>query len=105
MHRYRLVPSPPLLQQVVPHITDAIQDWVERVAHTPVDGRDGVPDVCVGARRAGGCAAARSARSHTRTCCTRILPHIGGSLPCMPPNSPMGMPCPRPTPWLLQLRD
>lgn len=33
--------------QVVPHITDAIQDWVERVAHTPVDGRDGVPDVCV----------------------------------------------------------
>jgi CTP synthase len=33
--------------QVVPHITDAIQDWIERVAHTPVDGRDGVPDVCV----------------------------------------------------------
>eukprot|EP00887_Chlorella_sp_A99_P007532 scaffold2.g7532.t1 len=33
--------------QVVPHITDAIQDWIERVAHVPVDGRDGVPDVCV----------------------------------------------------------
>jgi CTP synthase len=33
--------------QVVPHITDAIQDWIERVSHTPVDGRDGVPDVCV----------------------------------------------------------
>ena len=33
--------------QVVPHITDAIQDWVERVAHIPVDGRDGPPDVCV----------------------------------------------------------
>lgn len=33
--------------QVVPHVTDAIQDWIERVAHTPVDGRDGVPDVCV----------------------------------------------------------
>ena len=33
--------------QVVPHITDAIQDWIERVAHTPVDGRDGIPDVCV----------------------------------------------------------
>ncbi|KAI3426099.1 hypothetical protein D9Q98_008067 [Chlorella vulgaris] len=33
--------------QVVPHITDAIQDWIERVAHLPVDGRDGVPDVCV----------------------------------------------------------
>lgn len=32
---------------MVPHITDAIQDWIERVAHTPVDGRDGVPDVCV----------------------------------------------------------
>jgi CTP synthase len=33
--------------QVVPHITDAIQDWIERVAHVPVDGRDGPPDVCV----------------------------------------------------------
>lgn len=33
--------------QVVPHITDAIQDWIERVAHVPVDGRDGLPDVCV----------------------------------------------------------
>lgn len=33
--------------QVVPHITDAIQDWIERVAHIPVDGSDGVPDVCV----------------------------------------------------------
>ncbi|PRW34103.1 CTP synthase [Chlorella sorokiniana] len=33
--------------QVVPHITDAIQDWIERVAHTPVDGRDGLPDVCI----------------------------------------------------------
>lgn len=33
--------------QVVPHITDAIQDWIERVAHIPVDGRDGCPDVCV----------------------------------------------------------
>ena len=32
---------------MVPHITDAIQDWIERVAHTPVDGRDGLPDVCV----------------------------------------------------------
>lgn len=33
--------------QVVPHITDAIQDWIQRVAHIPVDGRDGIPDVCV----------------------------------------------------------
>ncbi|KAI8476595.1 MAG: CTP synthase N-terminus-domain-containing protein [Monoraphidium minutum] len=33
--------------QVVPHITDAIQDWIQRVAHVPVDGRDGLPDVCV----------------------------------------------------------
>ncbi len=33
--------------QVVPHITDAIQDWIERVAHTAVDGRDGLPDVCI----------------------------------------------------------
>ncbi|XP_022018106.1 CTP synthase-like [Helianthus annuus] len=30
--------------QVVPHITDAIQDWNERVAAIPVDGKEGPPD-------------------------------------------------------------
>ncbi|KAK1393683.1 CTP synthase [Heracleum sosnowskyi] len=33
--------------QVVPHVTDAIQEWIERVAAIPVDGKDGPPDVCV----------------------------------------------------------
>ncbi|EFA83261.1 CTP synthase [Heterostelium album PN500] len=33
--------------QVVPHITEEIQQWVERVAHIPVDGQEGTPDVCV----------------------------------------------------------
>ncbi|XP_015579550.1 CTP synthase [Ricinus communis] len=33
--------------QVVPHITDAIQDWIERVAMIPVDGLPGSADVCV----------------------------------------------------------
>ena len=33
--------------QVVPHITNEIQDWIERVAHVPVDGTDVIPDVCV----------------------------------------------------------
>ncbi|KAJ4752390.1 CTP synthase [Rhynchospora pubera] len=33
--------------QVVPHITDAIQEWIERVAKIPVDGEEGEPDVCV----------------------------------------------------------
>lgn len=33
--------------QVVPHITDAIQDWIERAAAIPVDGKDGPADVCV----------------------------------------------------------
>ncbi|KAL3520424.1 hypothetical protein ACH5RR_018573 [Cinchona calisaya] len=33
--------------QVVPHITDAIQEWIERVAATPVDGKEGPADVCV----------------------------------------------------------
>ena len=33
--------------QVVPHITNAIQDWVERVAAVPVDGSDHAPDVCI----------------------------------------------------------
>ncbi|CAH2034619.1 unnamed protein product [Thlaspi arvense] len=33
--------------QVVPHVTDAIQDWIERVAAIPVDGKEGPADVCV----------------------------------------------------------
>jgi len=33
--------------QVVPHITDEIQDWMERVASIPVDGNGNQPDVCV----------------------------------------------------------
>ncbi|KAL9675445.1 hypothetical protein QQ045_003647 [Rhodiola kirilowii] len=33
--------------QVVPHITDAIQEWIERVAVIPVDGEEGPADVCV----------------------------------------------------------
>ncbi|GAA6053372.1 hypothetical protein JCM3770_004136, partial [Rhodotorula araucariae] len=33
--------------QVIPHVTDAIQDWVERVARIPVDESDQEPDVCI----------------------------------------------------------
>ncbi|XP_020571037.1 CTP synthase 1-like isoform X2 [Phalaenopsis equestris] len=33
--------------QVVPHITDAIQEWIQRVAVVPVDGNEGPADVCV----------------------------------------------------------
>ncbi|KAI4349717.1 hypothetical protein L6164_010277 [Bauhinia variegata] len=33
--------------QVVPHITDAIKEWIESVAVTPVDGKEGPADVCV----------------------------------------------------------
>ncbi|KAI7904133.1 CTP synthase [Cokeromyces recurvatus] len=33
--------------QVVPHITDAIQSWVERVASLPIDGSGEKPDVCI----------------------------------------------------------
>lgn len=33
--------------QVVPHVTDAIQEWIERVAMIPVDGMPGPADVCV----------------------------------------------------------
>jgi CTP synthase len=34
-------------QQIVPHITNAIQDWIERVAKIPVDESGEVPDVCI----------------------------------------------------------
>ncbi len=33
--------------QVIPHITDAILEWIERVAAVPVDGTSRVPDVCM----------------------------------------------------------
>ncbi|GIT10912.1 MAG: hypothetical protein CM1200mP32_04050 [Methanobacteriota archaeon] len=33
--------------QVIPHITDEIQDWIERVAHQSSDGNNGTPDACV----------------------------------------------------------
>jgi CTP synthase len=33
--------------QVVPHITDAIVDWIERVAKIPVDDTNQEPDVCI----------------------------------------------------------
>lgn len=33
--------------QVVPHVTDEIQNWIERVAQIPADGSLQTPDVCV----------------------------------------------------------
>jgi CTP synthase len=33
--------------QVVPHLTNAIQDWIERVAKIPVDDTNEQPDVCI----------------------------------------------------------
>lgn len=33
--------------QVVPHITDAIQEWVEKVAKVPVDGDSSQPELCI----------------------------------------------------------
>ena len=33
--------------QVIPHITNEIQDWIERVAHIPSDGNGKEPDACV----------------------------------------------------------
>ena len=34
--------------QVVPHITDAIKDWITQVAQIPVDDSGETPDVCIG---------------------------------------------------------
>lgn len=33
--------------QVIPHITDAVQDWIEDVAAKPADGSDETPDACI----------------------------------------------------------
>lgn len=31
----------------MPHITDAVKNWIELVASVPVDGKEGAADVCV----------------------------------------------------------
>ena len=33
--------------QVIPHITDAVQDWIEEVASRPADGSGETPDACI----------------------------------------------------------
>ena len=33
--------------QVIPHITDAVQDWIEDVAARPADGSGETPDACI----------------------------------------------------------
>ncbi len=33
--------------QVVPHITDQIQEWIMKVAQVPIDDSGEVPDVCI----------------------------------------------------------
>ncbi|KDQ60060.1 hypothetical protein JAAARDRAFT_594888 [Jaapia argillacea MUCL 33604] len=33
--------------QIIPHVTNAIQDWIERVSKIPVDDTDEEPDVCI----------------------------------------------------------
>ncbi|KAL9593998.1 MAG: hypothetical protein Q9219_007273 [cf. Caloplaca sp. 3 TL-2023] len=33
--------------QIVPHLTDALQDWIERVARVPVDPTREQPDICI----------------------------------------------------------
>ncbi len=33
--------------QVVPHLTDAIQNWIERVSKIPVDDTHEEPDICI----------------------------------------------------------
>lgn len=33
--------------QMIPHLTDAIIEWIERVAKIPVDNTNQTPDVCI----------------------------------------------------------
>jgi hypothetical protein len=44
---YMIIQNNVLYCVVVPHITDAIMDWVERVAKIPVDGDHQIPEVCI----------------------------------------------------------
>ena len=42
-----LIYSSDLVVQIVPHITNAIQDWIERVSKIPVDETGEEPDICI----------------------------------------------------------
>ena len=42
-----MLPLEPFLLQVVPHITNEIMDWMERVAPVPVDASGKAADVCL----------------------------------------------------------
>ena len=42
-----LFPPRPLPPAVIPHITDAVQEWVTRVSRQPVDDSGRTPQVCV----------------------------------------------------------
>lgn len=33
--------------EIVPHVTNAIQDWIERVSKIPADNTGEEPDVCI----------------------------------------------------------
>lgn len=33
--------------QMIPHLTEAIVEWIERVSAIPVDGTEDIPDVCI----------------------------------------------------------
>ena len=33
--------------QVIPHVTNAVQEWIEDVAHQPADGSGEIPDACI----------------------------------------------------------
>lgn len=45
--RSRVISDAAQSPQIVPHITNAIQDWIERVAKIPVDESGEEPDVCI----------------------------------------------------------
>jgi hypothetical protein len=36
-----------IICKIVPHVTDAIQDWIERVSKIPVDETGEEPDLCI----------------------------------------------------------
>ena len=36
-----------LHSQIIPHLTNEVQDWIERVSKLPVDETDEEPDVCI----------------------------------------------------------
>merc|ERR1719320_1797742 len=60
--------------QMIPHVTDCIQEWIERVAELPVEKNGKSPDVCV--IELGGTVGDIESSTVPPSSMTQMIPHV-----------------------------